>query len=99
MPIDRGMRQPALGARHQPPGHLRAELPRELADHRRRRGGGAGDGHGSVSSPAANSSAAGVIAHRRQQRARLDLARRHQLFDLEQPHVGGIGRAAACGDV
>ncbi len=88
--IDRRVRQPALGARHQPTGNLGAEIERQAAgDHWRR-----ALLHRPRQLQLAGIDLAGgrMVAHRRQQRSRCDLTRCDELLDLEQFDLLPAGR-------
>jgi hypothetical protein len=88
--IDRRVRQPALGARHQPTGNLAAEIERQATgDHWRR-----ALLHRPRQLQLAGIDLAGgrMVAHRRQQRSRRDLAGSDELFDLEQFDLLPAGR-------
>ena len=97
--INRAVRQPALGAGHQPARHLRAQLARPLAKDDRRLAGIVSLRVGRPRQPQRASgqlARGGVIAHRRQQRQRGDFAGRHQLRNVKQRNVrrpGALARA------
>ena len=92
-PVDRGMRQPALRAGHQPPGHLGAELARQAADHRGVAAAGRRPGQRQIARR--QFARRRVVAHRRQQRPRRHFAGRDQLLDLEQAD-GVVRRSGPC---
>ena len=98
--VHRRMRQPALGAGHQPARHLRAQLARQLAQHHGRL---AGLGRpGQLQRGVGQFAGRGVVAHRGQQRQRGDFTGRDQLRHVEQPDFGRLrvcrGRQRRIGD-
>ena len=88
-----GVRQPAFGAGHQPPGHGRTQLARPAADD------GRCGGRGALRRPGllpgiAQLTRGGLVAHRGQQGLGHDLARRAALREVQQ---GDVGRRAVHG--
>ena len=94
-PVGLRMRQPALGAGHQPARHLAAALARQHADQRRRLGGVAcgalAPGQGALGQLARRR----VVAHAGQQRRPAQLARRDPLVDAEERDRAGLAAALA----
>ncbi|KFB66097.1 MAG: hypothetical protein CAPSK01_004592 [Candidatus Accumulibacter vicinus] len=91
--IDRGVRQPALGAGDQPPGNLRPEIERQAAGDQRRV---AFLGHPwQLQITRADLPGGRMKTHRRQQRPCSHLARTDQLLDFKQLDLSPAGRAVS----